>query len=341
MADLELGRRETVYVDAPDSLVEIIRVTDPHGTVVDEGVVTGLGQGRFEYTLPSSLLDTEGVWKLDWLTIGLNLVRSQRVTVGRRPLSAISKAQLRSQVARRVDLVHVGTVYAVQDDAIVDTTLMGGPNNYIGWWLVINEGPMRGMTRRVIQYNASAMKLSSTFPQDVAEGTSYTLMRLDPREVDEAINTAFADFMRISRAEVTVDGVAIVGGTVQIPEYITHVSGLFNGSAMINKQQWSMLPGRRIEINEDYLNTNSDVSSVSINGMRNIAAPVWEFSTIDVEPQALIARAAFTLHANRAAGPGVDIKEHLRRQLAALNEQEQTMRRATARLSGSSIRVIE
>jgi hypothetical protein len=341
LADLEPGRTETVYIDAPGNLVEIIRITDPHGTVVDEDVVTNLGQGRFEYTIPSSLLTTEGVWKLDWLTVGLNLVKSQRITVGRRPLSAISKSQLRSQVARRVDMVHVGTVYAVQGDAIVDTTLLGGATNYVGWWVVINEGPLRGMARRVVQYNASAMKLSSTFPVDIAEGTSYTLMRLDPREVDEAINTAFADFMRISRTEVTIDGVPIVNGVVQVPEYVTHVSGIFNGSTMIGKQHWSMLPGRRIEISENYLNTNSGVSSVSINGMRNIAAPVWEFSTIDVEPQALIARAAFTLHANRAAGPGVDIKEHLRRQLAALNEQEQTMRRATARLSGSSVRVIE
>lgn len=339
MADLELGRRETVYVDAPDSLVEIIRVTDPHGNVVDEDVVTNLGQGRFQYTLPSSLLSTEGVWRLDWLTVGLNLVRSQRVTVGRRPLSAINKSQLRSQVARRVDLVHVGTVYAVQGDAIVDTTLLGGPRNYVGWWMVINDGPMRGMIRRVVAYNGSAMKLSSTFPQDITEGTTYTLMIVDPREVEEAINTAFADFMRISRAEVTIDNMVVVDGVVQIPDYITHVSGVYDGTSQLDKQRWNMLPGRQLSITSQ--NSNDQLSSVTLNGMRNIAAPIWEFSTIDVEPQALIARAAFTLHANRAAGPGVDIKEHLRRQLAALNEQEQTMRRATARLSGSSVRVLE
>ncbi|MCZ7536184.1 MAG: hypothetical protein M5T61_09820 [Acidimicrobiia bacterium] len=70
-----------------------------------------------------------------------------------------------------------------------------------------------------------------------------------------------------------------------------------------------MLPGRRIAV--------SGASVVAISGTRPLSDPLWEDSTLDIDPAAVIARAAMALHAMRAAGQATDIEEHLRRQLAS------------------------
>lgn len=350
MADVEIGRDARIYADIPgltDDDAVAIEITDPHG----ESIVAGefadtVGDGRVAYTWLAENNEVEGAYTLNWIGAGGDFSIRQKAYAGQYNPTGVTKSRLRRLVAQRVVPVHHGTIFDPYVDRLVDPTLVGSQSHYVNWWLVIEgDNDLSGMVRRVAAFEGNGLVLSHPLPEEPDRGTEYTLYAINPREVDDAIAAAFSDFGEISRVPMMVTG-CVLDDELQtpVPDGFTHLTDVYreevddDEETLVSRSNWSPYPGKLIQISEDADLDEGD--TVTVAGTRNAAAPIWEFSTTDIEVQALVARAAYNLHAARAGGPGVDTREHLRRQIAAFNEQEATMKRAAGRKSSRSRQVI-
>jgi hypothetical protein len=78
-------------------------------------------------------------------------------------LQGRTRAQLRTSVGYALGAIYVSSATAQgTTTTLIDTTLLGGDNDYIGWWVVFTSGSNAGTIVRVTDYTSSSGTL--TFP---------------------------------------------------------------------------------------------------------------------------------------------------------------------------------
>lgn len=339
MADRELSRDALVLADLHGfeaSGPVFLTVLDPYGVVVvDNELTTPLGASRFEYVIEGDLMDTPGVWTNRWTDTNRTIV--QTFTVGRQPLAGVTKHDLRLAVADRVSEVHYGFATSEETQSITDTTLLGGANEYDYFWVIPNPyGADAGRYLRVTGFNGSALELSAPFLQPIQPGESYSLTKVNPREIDRAIKMAIAELSPLARIEMFYGEVPVVADHLVLPAGLTHVSTIHTTAGPLTAMSWAPRSGRRIGFT-----TTPSEATYGVSGLRDATYPEWEDSVIETDEATTVARAALNLHANRAAGQALDQEEHLRRQLAAQEEYERTKRNSVGRIPAGSRPVLE
>lgn len=341
MPDRIVGSPATLFADlsglsGEDVTVEVRDGADVH---VHAGTATHLFGSRYRFDLTSDMVIRQGQWTATWLCVDPQRTHTQTFTVGRKPPAPITKFDLRMLVGEAVGEVYDSTVTVSDGEEIADDTLIGGPDNYRGWWVALDAtSDDAGLFKRVTNYNGSTMILSSPFGSESINGTRYALLDLDPRKIDKAIDVAIADLSEIGRVEMQLTDIAVADNILSVPTGMTWVTGLWNGDTEIPLADWSMLPGRRIKLADG---TYDDTESVTVIGIRSLSSLVWDDSYIDIEPGPIVARARQHLHSTMAAGAGVDIDEHMRRQLAAENEYQAARRWVGGRARSGAKQVIE
>lgn len=335
--DRELGRVATLTADLPggDLTTIALTVTDPNGLVIVAAVVpTSLGVDRYTYTT-TPVLSVGGVYQADWV-YATGRTETQLFTVGRQPIASISKYMLRIQIGSRVSDVVRGEVSSADVNTIADDSLVASPEKYNYWWMMMNpQHTDAGRRFRMRAYNGSSMEFSRNFISIPEAGEQYTLLRVDPREIDEAMAMAVNELAEQVRTEVRLEAVTVTNDLVTLPRGITHVAEVWADGIKLRPDAWLMRAGRRV----GFISTPTD--PVDIIGQREAGFPVWEDSIVETDAFTTVARAAFLLHANRAGGAAIDTEEHLRRQLAAADDFERGRRTAVGRILAGSRMVID
>jgi hypothetical protein len=329
-----------------DETVSVSVVNSVGQEVLPQTEATARGEGRYDTDLPGTSLNVSGQYVATWLGPD-PLTVTRRFVVGRSHAAGLTLWELRIAVAKRVGEVILGRVTRATEASLIDDTLLSG--SYRGWWLMLdpaNAGYDAGRVRRVVGYNASVLELSSPLVSVPAAGDRYALFRNDvsPYDVDAAIHAAVREVATISRISVEISQIPVVTDTdgnreITIPDLVTHVTAVWDGATQLDADAWSMLPGRVIRLTDSAPETVSE--TLTITGVRTLSVPQFELSTLDIEPGVVIARAAVLLHAERARGGGVDVDEHLRRQLVAQEEFERNIRRVAGRIAQGSRPVID
>jgi hypothetical protein len=328
MADRELNRDATLYVDFPyrDGMTVTLTLTNPVGAdVLSLAATDDLGRGRFAYTHAN--ITPAGVWLARWIADNGKIIE-QEFTVGER--GGKTKYELFESVANRVGHTHLGVVSTADEDTVTDDTLVAGSGNYIAQWLTFGpEQPeLMGRAYRVRQFNGSALVVTPPFPVLPEEGTRFILTNVQPREIENAVISAFEEVKDVARIEVLTTGILFEPeGTstyVTVPRGMSHVNSINFELTEYGPATWAMSPNRRIA----FLTTipTTTIARSYITGIRQARPPVWMDSWLDFDPATMEAATAAALHFARAAGQGVDREDHLRRALSA-EEQYQAKRR--------------
>jgi hypothetical protein len=340
VADRARGRAATLIVDIPglqDDDDVTISISDPAGTaIVTDEEAENVGGGRATFGVTAEQHVSAGVYVATWGVEDGEV--EQTYTVGTQALSGMTRYDLRYQVAERATKAFACEVSSAGLSGIADHALIGGANNYVGWWVLMSPPSLEmGLGRRVTGFNGSSLELHTSFVEAPSIGEPFVLMQASPRDVDRAIASALADLGATARIKFSVPDVAVDEDFIfTAPRGFTHLSDLWVDDVQVSNLDWSLLPGRRVlvdGIDEDDL--------ITVVGTRDAGIPVWDDSVLDIEPSPVIARAAMALHAMRAGGPGRDLDEHLRRQLAAQDEFERNHRRVAGRVATGSRRLIE
>lgn len=107
-----------------------------------------------------------------------------------------TREQLRRSIGRNLighRLIVSAATSAGDTIALIDDTLLGGDDNYNGWWLVANAGEIR----RVSDYDSATSRLSWTRPlsQATAVSDSYELWPSEypPEVIHDYINQAIGE----------------------------------------------------------------------------------------------------------------------------------------------------
>jgi hypothetical protein len=337
MADRTLGQTALLYADLPGGDLDQILVTvlDPYGVIVsEEDVTVPAGQDRYFYTTP--ILTLAGVYDVQWSYVTRGVTVQQTFTVGRQPLSGLTKYDLRAQIASRVSEVEFGEVSSADSSTIADTSLIGGADEYVNWWVMLGPDTVdAGLIRRVVDYNGSALVLNDPFISTPLRGQQYILFKVSPREVDRALRVAVNELSQQTRIETRIENISVVDDLLVVPRGITHVSAVFANHIKQLPADWHMESGRRIAFD-----TSPD-APVDLIGIRESGFPQYEDSLVETDVTATIARGANLLHANRAGGSAIDTEEHLRRQLASADDFERARRTAVGRIPPGTRIVLE
>jgi hypothetical protein len=331
MADRQLLAATTIYADFA-GLVEGEAVTvsllDPLGTpaVLFDTVAQARGEGRYTFDVPALTFSMSGIWTAIWTAVsGASIV--QEFSVGVQPLAGLTKWDMRIQLARRVESVVMGRVSYAVVNSISDNLLAGGADEYQFWYLMLPSQPDAGRVFRVTSWNGSALELSDNFIEIPKRGQQYALFNIDPLELDQAMNAAIAEIAPMTRIEEQIGPMPAVLGEVALPKGINYVSEVFSDTtdAEVSRSTWDLRTRRRLVVPTTNL-------AVHVRGLRDAVMPTWEDSIVETAVSTTIARAAITLHSSRASGPALDMEEHLRRQVAAQDDYERSLRRTAGRM---------
>lgn len=334
LADIPGLTDEAVTVDVRDG-------ADVH---VSAGDAINLFTGRYQFDLDADMVVRQGQWVATWTCEAPATTYTQAFTVGPRPSAPISRFELRLLVGEAVGTAYDSTITDSDGEEIADDTIIGGPDNYRGWWVALDSPSIdAGRFRRVTDYNGSSMTLSSPLGGVPVSQTRYALFDMDPRRIDKAIDVAISDLSAIGRVGVRYSDIAVADNVLNVPVGITWVTGLWGEDvegeeAEIPIANWEMLPGRRLRLATPAFD---DTEAVTLTGIRPLSALVWDDSYLDIEPGPIVARARQHLHSTKAAGQGVDIDEHMRRQLAAENEYKDARRWVGGRARSGAMQVID
>jgi hypothetical protein len=345
MPDRILGDACEIRADfpLPGRLVADVSVTDPFGQVVlSEIDVLADEMARHVVPVPAGTFTVPGAYQAVW-TRADGMTVAQTFTVGPRPNPAITRFQLRAQLMQRVGKVWYGTVTGGDEESLVDDTLRGGDDDYLGWWVVIGPPhPTAGHMYRVIEFfgTTSGLGLHRAWPERIPPvGANYILSELDPREADRAIEGACQAIGPLARVRVTYDYEVPSERIVRIPDGWTHVLSVSSEGQSLPRGEWTLLTGRRLAILSTTRAKPGEI--VTVTGLMTQLPPVWEDSLIDLSVPVLLSQAVQLLHASRAGGAATDPDEHLRRQLTAIDEYDRVVRWGARRVPNGAVRVLE
>ena len=348
MPDRTLGASTCLWADLPGGAGGAVqaRVTDPAGqvrAVLSAAVLNA--DGRVGVTVSGDDLDAAGLWTVTWEEPGTNRLLHQDTFAVGPERGGLSRWELRLAVAARQGVVVEGTLATAMPGYLTDAELLGGAANYRGRWVMLapEAGPaLAGVVRRVTDFNGSALVLSRPFPEQVPVGTRYALFAIDPRELDRAVTIACRELAGkvrlplLSPATLAREGDRLV---CRVPAGFELLDSVYGPDGVeIPGDAWYPIPGRRLVVDAPERQAGD---RLLLAGVRPLSPPVWEDSRVVGDATALIARAALEILATRAGGAGVDVKEHLRRQLVAGQEYEAALKRAVTRLAPGSVPVLD
>lgn len=351
MPDRLAGVAADIYLDAPSlSGAVTVTVTDPAGTaVVNAAAATAVGDaGRWRYALTAAQLTKHGLWTAVWSDGSRSLTRT--FTVGGATTAGLSLWALRLQVAARESVVWEGEIGAAESGVIVDHELVGAAQNYRGRWVVLHPDggtANAGSPRRIRDFSGGVLALARPFPAAPAVGDRYAMFTVAPREIDRALAVALSEISSRARIPLTVSGLTLVTGQVTETLEATIPAG-FTGIDMLLTAKgeeypydyWTTGPARKLIITTK-VGSIAAGDTVQVTGIRRLYLPQYDDSTSELEPTPVVARAAMELMASRAGGGGTDVNEHLRRQMMAEQEWQQSLRHAAGRVPGGLRPVME
>lgn len=353
MADRVASADASLYIDAPKlTTPATVTIADPLGvTLVTAAAATDLTDSRLGYTLLAANTAKQGTYRAVWT--GANAVTAaQDFTVGAADAPGLTYWDLRLMVAAREGLAIEGAITDYEAGVVIDADMVGGAKNYLNRWLVVHPAAGTALAmqaRRIKDWNGSGLTLSRPFGTAPVAGDRYAIFLVDPREIDKALRVAFRELADRARVPVIMPGVVLLdGGTVGAQQYVaitlpadfTHIHSVWNrNSALLRQETWELTPGRKLYFRRDG-DTLIAGSVITIQGIRRLRFPQFGDSTIEVEPSALVARAAMEVLATRAGGAGTDTKEHLRRSAMAQQEYADTLRFSSGRMPPGSKPVI-
>lgn len=136
-----------------------------------------------------------------------------------------TRAQLRRSIGRNL-IGHrlVVSTASLNDDTtgLVDDTLLGGDDNYNGWWFVATSpGANAGSIRRVSDYDSAGSRLSWTrpLPEGTAKGDSYEMWPSEypPAVIHDYVDQAISEAAGRIYEPVEYLSLHTGGGTVRLP----------------------------------------------------------------------------------------------------------------------------
>lgn len=327
MPDRIIHQRAPLYADLPTTEPVSVIVTNPlNQVIVDNELATQWAEGRYMYTVP--VVDMSGVWEVVW-DDGASVREAVMFSVGPAHPAEVTRFHLKTQVAAEVDNYHLGRVEDAYGNTLVDPTVLGGPGNYKGWWILVREGGA-AIPRRVVEFSGNGFTIAPPFVNEITRGTSYLLTPIPPQEIDSHIRTTLNGLSEIARIEVHVPNIPVDStgeqNEIPVPRGITHVHNVSIEDTEVPFGDWSMRSGRRLRFSSD---TSGEFASII--GTRLAGFPQWEDSTLDFDSETVQARVVALAHSARARGQAQDDDEHLRRHLTAMDAYAMFRRFAAGR----------
>ena len=145
-----------------------------------------------------------------------------------------TREQLRRSIGRNLighRLIVSAATAAGDKTGLIDKTLLGGDDNYNGWWLIVTSPAANaGAVRRVSDYDSTSARLSWTRPlaQATAVNDSYELWPSEypPEVVHDYINQAIGEAERHIYEPVEDVSLQAGGGVTRfsVPEGIDAIS---------------------------------------------------------------------------------------------------------------------
>lgn len=329
MADRSLGQDALLYADVPGTGAVTVTVIDAVGTTVKDAVSATLVVDR-RYSVSLSAITPAGEWSATWFRDGVQKLR-QTFTVGKPPSGGLSTFHILAQAVARVELEYSGLVESSDETSITDRQLIAGYGSMVGQWVRFHPELVEeaGRSYLVEEFNGTSLLLTPELRVEIPEATPYSVTSIAWREAEQAFTTAMAEIGRLAKVECPLSGLSVVTSTtgdpyVVLPAWVRGVARVYLDGSKLRTADWSMAPERRL-----VMPNASAGQTVSVLAFRAPGTPRWDDSILDIDPQPIIAYMAGLLHARRARGSGTDADEHLRRQMAAMDEAAATARWGT------------
>lgn len=331
-----------------------VRITTPSGSaLVDAQQATESDEALFYYTYSASAVPEQGQYTLIWsnsVTMAPVLL-TQKFVVGSDTKPNTPVYRIMQEAASRVGDRHTGSVRVATTSTITDFSIIGGEGDYKGLYFILDPltcgSEFKEIVRRVASFNTEhTITLDLPLPSIPPVGTRFYLLEEDPREVFSQVLLAMADHLDLIypsyNTSITVaqeqdsNNNYRYRATVPVPlEWVYRVVNEDGDEVAWN--DWDMRPSRVIEIDTSDV---EDGDLFYLYGHIKITEPRWWDSYLNTEPGGILARVTHLLHAHHARGDALDPEEHLRRQLAALEEYDRLKRGGMDRLANGSKEVI-
>ncbi len=338
-----IGTDLTVVADLPGAGSVAVTVRDSLGEEVTGLSAHSLGGNRWAVTVPANRVTVPGLWGVKF-QLG-TVQRLVSAFVGNpSPGPMLSLYDLLAQVASQHAPVVEGEIHEVSPDGtvLIDETLPGGTDSWVQYSLVIHpeDDLANGLLSRVVTSSSGgALTLVSPFPAPVVPGTRYLLLEIAPAEALRAIRSAVSEYTHLARVRLDAPGIPVTvpsgsqRGEARIPMGFTHIYEVHTEEGMLADEAWAPAPGRRLLV-------PTGIDEVLLRGFGPLTPPFQPHSRLPVEPLSLVSLASVFLHAARSRGPGIDVEEHLRRLMVALQVADNSLHRLVGRVPHGAVAVL-
>jgi hypothetical protein len=285
--------------------------------------------GYYQYTIDAALLTSRMRLKAVWADPATELYAETYLAIGDMPSWARTRRDLRRRIASRLagndDRIWQERATGGTDTtAVIGALVIGGEHEYRGCWLWFGSGPNEGLERRVTASAAGTMTL--TFAPAV--GTAIVAgdrlevypSGLRPSRLNQAIDDAISDLGTSCLIEIDEQVLATDGQTREfaLPSDVRYVYrvGLVSSHhqrflGWYEPPDWELLPHQRLRLDRlglgsadaDPLDWGAaggavalpDGYIVRVLGLADIDPPLYDDSSVDIAPEAIVALAAYRL----------------------------------------------
>lgn len=284
--------------------------------------------GAYQFTVNAALLTSRVRLKAVWSNPTAELYAETYVAIGDVPSWSRTRRDLRRRIASRL----AGADDRIWQEraggggttsAIVNAFVIGGEHEYRGCWLWFGSGANEGQERRVTAYESATRTL--TFAPAVGtaivagDRLEVTPSGLRPSRLNAAIDDAISDLAGTCLIEIDEQVLATDGLTREfaLPSDLRYVYRV----GLTNRQQqgflgwyepsaWELLPQQRLRLDrlglgadQDPLDWGVDAGAVALPGgyvvrvlgLADIDPPLYDASSVDIAPEAIVALAAYRL----------------------------------------------
>lgn len=335
MADRSQRLPIQVTLDAPDvDSITAATLVDALGRVVETVPVETLAPSKHRATFAAPggpRLD--GIWHVRWSN-GMDTA----FTVGDEP-GMTHHEVLIGAISEVSDIAH-GQVMQAQGQVITDLSLLGGPGDFVGCFLIPGVGSNAvGRRFRIESYNGSVLTLTEPVEGLLREGDRFTISEIDPYEVEFELREAYVMFAPMARVPVVAEALVPENTTIPVPEGWTDVAevwaNLDDGTEQrLRYHEWDTRPRHRLNVPRHH-----KIVSFTIRGIRDGAIPQWADSIVDFPGGVVAATVASTLLANRARGRATDPDDSFQRHQFSFQRSAAMLRNWAGRIPNGARRV--